>query len=97
MSEKIAFIGNGDSVMGFTPLGITAYPATDRRTAVNALNDCLRAEFTLLFVTEEIAGILANEIRAIRFRPTPAILVVPSTLGSTGLGLRRLRTLVEKQ
>jgi V/A-type H+-transporting ATPase subunit F len=96
MSENVAFIGNRESVAGFIPLGLAAYPVTDRSTAVEALNDCLKSGFAVLFVTEEIAELLADEIRAVRFRPTPAILVVPSTLGSTGLGLRRLRTLVEK-
>jgi vacuolar-type H+-ATPase subunit F/Vma7 len=86
MSENVAFIGNRDSVMGFTPLGLVAYPATDRRRALEALNDCLRTGVALLFVTEEIAEMLADEIRAVRFQPTPAILVVPSTLVEKAVG-----------
>jgi V/A-type H+-transporting ATPase subunit F len=96
MPEKIGFLGSKDTVMGFTPLGISTYIVSDRTTALSALNECLTNGFALLFVTEEIAEMLADELRAVRFRPTPAILVVPSTLGSTGLGLRRLKTLVEK-
>ncbi len=96
MSDRIAFLGSKDTVVGFTPLGISTYAVADRESALAALRECLNSNFAILFVTEMIAELIEGELKAIRFSPTPAILVVPSILGSTGLGIRRLRALVEK-
>ncbi|MCU0612102.1 MAG: V-type ATP synthase subunit F [Candidatus Eisenbacteria bacterium] len=96
MADGIAFLGSTDTVKGFTPLGVSTYPATNRESALQALRGCLQEGFAIVCVTEEIALLLEQELKALRFEPTPAILVVPSMTGSTGLGLRRLKTLVEK-
>jgi len=96
MAEGIAFLGSKDTVKGFKPLGVAIYPSADRESAVQALRACLQEGFAIVCVAEEIAVLLEQELKALRFEPTPAILVVPSMTGSTGLGLRRLKTLVEK-
>jgi len=96
MSEHVAFLGSADTVKGFTPLGIRAYPVEDPAEARKIFRECIEREFAILFVTEEIALFLEAELRSIRFKSTPAVLVVPSMLGTRGLGLNRLRSLVEK-
>lgn len=96
MSERIAFLGSKDTVSGFIPLGVAAYAVSDHESALGAFNECLARRYAVLFMTEEIAQALEKELKAIRFNQTPAVLVVPSILGSQGLGLRRLRSLVEK-
>ncbi|MBN1425859.1 V-type ATP synthase subunit F [Candidatus Fermentibacteria bacterium] len=96
MPDGMAFLGSSDSVKGFTPLGVAPYPVHDRESALQALRGCVREGYAIVCVTEEIAELLEPELKALRFQPTPAVLVVPSMTGSTGLGLRRLKTLVEK-
>ncbi len=96
MAEGIAFLGSADSVKGFRPLGIATFPVTEREAAVKALRDCLAARYAIVWVTEDVALLLEEELKAIRFEPTPAILVLPPMTGSKGLGLRRLKALVEK-
>jgi len=96
MSKYVAFLGSTDTVKGFIPLGIHAYPVEDQIEARTIFQKCIEQDFAILFVTEEVASFLEAELRSIRFNSTPAVLVVPSMLGSRGLGLSRLRTLVEK-
>lgn len=96
MPDGMAFLGSRDSVKGFSPLGVVAYPAHDRESALQALRGCVQQGYAIVCVTEEIAGLLEPELKALRFQPTPAVLVVPSMTGSSGVGLRRLKTLVEK-
>lgn len=96
MSDSIAFLGSKDTVAGFVPLGVTTYPVTDRPAARTALRRCLADHAAVVFVTEEVAAMLNDELRALRFKPTPAILVVPSAVGGEKVGLERLRALVEK-
>lgn len=95
-TNAIAFLGSKDTVKGFVPLGVSAYATGDRESALQALRACLREGFAIVCVTEEIAVLLEQELKALRFEPTPAILVVPSMSGSSGLGLHRLKSLVEK-
>ena len=96
MSDTIAFIGSRDTVAGFVPLGVATFPATDPPAARAALRRCLADHAAVVFVTEEVAGMIEEDLRALRFQPTPAILVVPSAAGGVRLGLERLKTLVEK-
>lgn len=96
MSEAIAFLGSTDTVKGFLPLGVRPYPVETREAALEALKDCLRRKVAIVVVAEEIAQVLEHELRALRFCPTPAILVVPSMTMASGMGMERLRSLVEK-
>ena len=96
MSSHVAFLGSADTVKGFIPLGIHTYPVENQSEARTIFRECIERDFAILFVTEEVALYLETELRSIRFNPTPAVLVVPSMLGSQGLGLSRLRSLVEK-
>ncbi len=96
MSERVAFLGSKDTVAGFTPLGVATFPVNGYDSARDAFTICLKNRFAILFVTEEISELLEKELKSIRFEPTPAVLVVPSMMGSKWLGLSRLRNLVEK-
>ncbi len=96
MSDTIAFIGGKDTVAGFRPLGVRTYAVSEPNEAVGAFHDCLRARVVILILTEPVAEMLEEQIRPLRFEPTPAILVVPSMTSRGGEGIRRLHTLVEK-
>lgn len=96
MSDSIAFIGARDTVAGFTPLGVEAHPVDGPAAASRALRRCVRAGVAIVFVTEPVAEMLEEELAALRFEPTPAVLVVPSMTSTGGGGIERLRALVEK-
>jgi V/A-type H+-transporting ATPase subunit F len=96
MSDSIAFLGSKDTVAGFVALGVEAYPVADRAEARTALRRCRAEKTAVVFVTEEVAAMLDDELAALRFEPTPAILVVPSAIGGEEFGLKRLKILVEK-
>jgi V/A-type H+-transporting ATPase subunit F len=96
MAEPIAFLGDRDTVAGFRPLGVRVYPVRDPDQAREALQEARDSGCRVLLMTEQAATWLREEVEEMASDPLPAVLVVPSTRGATGLGMRRLHSLVEK-
>jgi V/A-type H+-transporting ATPase subunit F len=96
--SKIAVIGDKDSVLCFKAFGFDAYPASvgdaeDNRKLVGKL---AREGYGLIFITEQIAETISEAIERYDKAMTPAIILIPSSAGSLGLGLGRIRKNVEK-
>ncbi|MDI6822473.1 MAG: V-type ATP synthase subunit F [Actinomycetota bacterium] len=94
--SKVAIIGDKTSVLGFTALGLDAYPVVDMKEARDIWLRIKDRDYGVLFVTEpvylEIKDLLAEVAEELK----PAMVVIPPTTGGVGLGLQRLRRIVEK-
>ncbi|MDI6689831.1 MAG: V-type ATP synthase subunit F [Actinomycetota bacterium] len=94
--SKVAIIGDKTSVLGFTALGLDAYPVVDMKEARDIWLRIKDRDYGVLFVTEpvylEIKDLLAEVAEELK----PAVVVIPPTTGGVGLGLQRLRRIVEK-
>jgi V/A-type H+-transporting ATPase subunit F len=95
-TEPIVFLGDRDTVTGFGSLGLGVHPVRTQEDAREALQAAREGGCRVLLVTEQTARWLEDELEQLATRPFPAVLVVPSTRGSQGLGMERLRSLVEK-
>jgi V/A-type H+-transporting ATPase subunit F len=95
-TEPIVFIGDRDTVSGFRSLGLSAYPVRTDGDAREALQTARKGGCRVVLVTEQAARWLRDELQEMAMRPFPAVVVVPSIRGSEGLGMERLRALVEK-
>ncbi len=95
-TEAIAFLGDRDSVSGFRPLGVSVHAVRSQEDARKALDAARERGSRVVLVTEEVALWLQSELREVAAEPLPVVLVVPSTRGTQGLGMRQLRRLVEK-
>jgi V/A-type H+-transporting ATPase subunit F len=95
-AAPIAFLGDRDTVAGFRPLGLSVHAVRSPEDAREALHAAREGGCRLLLVTEQAALWLQDELQEMATRSLPAVLVVPSTRGSQGLGMQRLRGLVEK-
>jgi V/A-type H+/Na+-transporting ATPase subunit F len=92
----IAMVGARDSVMGFRALGLDVFPVATPAQAAQAFDDCVQRGYAAIFVTEGFAAELAPRMRALSARPLPATIVIPEGQESSGLGLAKLRAIVEK-
>lgn len=95
---KIAVIGGRETVMGFKALGLETYPAADAAEAVYALRTLTRegGEYAIIYIEENLAAQLSNEIDKFKDSPTPAIILIPGREGSLGLGQSALKAAVER-
>lgn len=94
MNDKIAVVGDKDSVLAFKAVGIDVYPTevSDAERIVKKLaRDC-----AVIFVTEEVAAAIPEVIQKYTAKSFPAIIPIPTGVTSTGVGMDGIRRNVEK-
>jgi len=94
--SKIAVIGNNDAVLGFKALGVTVYPVVSASEAKEALREVSEGGYAAVFVTEPYAAALEEQIRELGSKATPVVTVIPDNRGNLGLGMKRIKSQVEK-
>jgi V/A-type H+-transporting ATPase subunit F len=95
-AASIAIIGARDSILGFRALGLEVYPVSTPAEAAGAFDECLRRKCAAVFITEGFVQGLREQMKAVAAQPTPAVVIIPEGQESQGLGLARLRLVVEK-
>ena len=94
---KIAIIGRRDSVLPFMALGFSVFEVHTASDAGQILHDLVKSEkYGIVFITEDFAADLEDEIARYKDAPLPAIVSLPTAAGSTGYGMNAMRDAVER-
>ena len=94
---KIGIIGHPTDVLCFLPLGFSALEANDAESAVTVLKNAVKCgEYAILFITEELAVLIEEEIARYKDLPLPTITVIPGRAGGKGIGLASIKRAVER-
>lgn len=93
---KIAAIGDKNSIYGFASLGITIFPVDESAQAVKTLRTLAETGYGVIFITENIASQIKNEIARYSDEPLPAIIPIPGVFGNTGMGMEQVSSFVER-
>ena len=94
---KIGVIGDKDSVLGFVALGYSVHEANDLEAAGRLLSTLVKSgEYAVIFLTEELAVGLEEQLAQYKDMPLPAVVSIPGQGGSTGYGMSNLRSAVER-
>ena len=104
---KIAIVGSRETILGFKALGIEPVYANDSAKAVESLyslkkekvevNNESKNKYAIIFVMEDLmSGMSLEDYKKLTADPLPAIIPLPSHLGSTGYGLKKLKGIVER-
>ncbi len=95
---KIGVMGGPDTVIGFKALGLDTYPVESPEEAKRIMNKITDAdsEYAIIYLEENLADALKNEIKRVKDKPTPAIILIPGREGSIGLGQSALKAAVER-
>lgn len=97
MEYKIAILGNKGSVRGFRALGVDTFEVDKVEEAVQKLKEVYASDdYAVLFITEDWADRLKKASSELPAKALPAVVAVPSQIGSTGAGLRNLSKIVEQ-
>ena len=94
-NNRIAVIGDKDSVLAFKAVGMDVYPVEDLAEAEKTVK-ILARDYAVIFVTEEIAEKAQDILGRYKSRPYPAIIPIPSNKGSNGVGMAGVKADVEK-
>ena len=59
---KIAVLGDYDSIYGFATIGLDTFPVTDTENAAKQLHTLAANDYSVIYVTEELADRISEEI-----------------------------------
>ena len=99
---KIAVLGDRDSVLGFKALGLDTYFVESADEARHTLHRLAKpaagasSEYAIVYVTEQLAADIAEDIARYKTNVTPAVILSPGKTGSLGLGAQALQSAVER-
>ncbi|TFF92266.1 V-type ATP synthase subunit F [Candidatus Thorarchaeota archaeon] len=96
--EKIAVIGDRDTVTGFRLVGVSecATPTSPEDTREALMKYFRNPRVGLIVITEPLANSVENTIVELSQAPVPVILLIPDRDGSTGTYETVLRELIQR-
>ena len=95
-SNKIAVVGDRDSVLGFKALGLEVFPAQAGEEAKPILRQLAKEDYGIVYLTEQVALQLPEELQRYQDALTPAIILIPGKEGPLGLGMAQVKRCVER-
>jgi V/A-type H+-transporting ATPase subunit F len=93
---KIALVGNKDSIIGFQLLGISIFPVNSKEETINILNELIKEKYAAVFITEDIASQIFDEIVELQKKYLISVTIIPNKLEKKNLGLKILKKNIEK-
>ena len=93
---KIAIMGESDSIYGVATLGLDTYPVDNPESAQKTLRNLAESDYAVVYITENTASGIQNEIDRYSEEKLPAIILLPGVAGNTGDGVRNVSKSVEQ-
>ncbi len=95
MHNRIAVVGDKDSVLAFKAIGLEVYPTLDENDAKDVIKRLAR-DYKVIFITDKIACSIDATLKKYKSRPYPVIVPIPSAEGSNGFGMQGIKSDIEK-
>ncbi|MGA1790343.1 MAG: V-type ATP synthase subunit F [bacterium] len=100
MSEKLAIIGNQDSILGFKAFGLDCFPVEKSSEALDILKTLMlkKKEYAAIYMTDDLALEIDAELEEIKKGAPllPVLVIIPSQKGSLDTATIKIRRMVEK-
>lgn len=93
---KIGVVGERDAVLAFLALGMTVKSVESPEEAIRAVDSMAREGYGLIFLTETMAKDMEETLNRYKNQMLPAVILIPGSRGSLGIGLAKIRENVEK-
>ena len=94
--NKIAVIGDYDSIYGFASLGLATFPVDGYEEAEKTLKSLASSGYGIIYITEEKTKKSRKVIDKYKESMLPAIIQIPGVSGNTGDGVMAVRRSVEQ-
>ncbi len=92
--DKIAVVGDIDSIYGFASIGFDTYPVGSESEALSTVRRIWQ-EYAVIYVTEAYFEILRDDIDK-KDAPLPVITPIPGVKDNTGEGVNSVKRFVEQ-
>lgn len=97
MADKIAIIGDLESIKGFSAIGFDILECDSPEKAGSLLRNIAQTEeYSIIFMTEQTYAAAEKECKKYEEKQLPAIIPIPGITGNSGIGKKRLSHFVER-
>lgn len=96
MRNKIAIIGDKDSVLAFRAVGAEVFDATTKEQAQHLLKTLAEDDFAVILITENLAEQTFETLEKLKKRAYPIVVPIPDATGTNGFGIRGIKKDIEK-
>ena len=96
MTNKIAVIGDKDTVLAFKAVGVDVFDATTTEQAQTLLKKLSQDSYAVVFLAENLAELIPETLAKAKTRAYPAIIPIATGTESSGFGMRGIKSDVEK-
>ncbi|MGI5894129.1 MAG: V-type ATP synthase subunit F [Candidatus Merdivicinus sp.] len=93
---KMAVIGDRESVMLFRVLGVQTITAETAEDTARAIHKLAREGCSIIYITEQLARMVPEELARYQARTCPAIIPIPGSRGSDGFGRDQIQSNIYK-
>jgi V/A-type H+-transporting ATPase subunit F len=92
---RLAMVGPASSILGFRSLGLDTFEVRRPTEAREVWRSIEADRYAVIFITEDVAELITEELEMFRQLPLPVITLIPPVSGGQGTGVQRLKALVE--
>ena len=96
MGNKIAVVGEKESVLGFKAVGFAVFETAAPQEAEETVRRLAKEGYGIIFITEQALGPILPILNDYKDRRIPAIIPIPGRQGTMGLGMTSVRQSVER-
>lgn len=96
MRKKIAVVGDKGSILGFKSVGFEVFEATTQQEVQDTMHKLCKADYGIIFITEQAYVLIPQIIDEYKEQPTPAIIPIPGKDGVLGVGMKNVKKNVER-
>lgn len=92
----IGAVGERDAVLALKAVGMEVIPAVTAEEIAQAVKKLVKRGCVVIFITEQAAVLIPETLERYQSEPVPAIIPIPGSRGTEGIGMQRLKKNVEK-
>lgn len=92
----VAAISKQDTIAIFNAVGIQTFYSVDMEEIEKKIFQLASNECKIIYVTEEIYSQIPETLEKYKSLPFPIIIPIPTSVGSSGVGMKKIKDNVEK-
>lgn len=96
MTDRIAVVGDWNSILGFRALGLETVPVKNAQEAKEAVRELAKEDCAVIYLTEQLAKDMTDTLQRYKDALRPAIILIPGREGSLGIGQSNIESAIKR-
>lgn len=93
---KVAVMGDKESILGFSAIGIDIFPAYNEQEAIEIIHNLEAQNYGIIYITEKLSLLINDELDKYRSKRIPAIITIPGNSENLNIGANKVKEYARK-